>query len=116
VCEQRWPTIKNMVGFRRVVEGTKLENWSDDGYNQMTFCRGNKGFIAFNADQGVGFNATVNTCMPAGTYCDIISGKVEDYECTGVTVVVDEDSKANVVIPHDDPHGVIAIHVEEKID
>jgi alpha-amylase len=48
VCEHRWRQIYNMVGFRNSVDGTTLNDWWDNGSNQIAFCRGNKGFIAFN--------------------------------------------------------------------
>jgi alpha-amylase len=116
VCEHRYPAIKKMVRFRQVVHGTKVNNWSDDGVGQMTFSRGARGFIAFNAEVGVPLNATVNTGLPPGIYCDIITGQQEDYECTGAQVEVDEAGKANIVLSHDDPNGVLAIHVEERIE
>lgn len=39
-----------MVKFRNVVSGTTLNNWVDNGNNQIAFCRGDKGFIAINND------------------------------------------------------------------
>lgn len=39
-----------MVGFRNAVKGTNLNDWWDNGSNQIAFCRGGKGFIAFNND------------------------------------------------------------------
>jgi hypothetical protein len=37
-----------MVGFRNVAAGTALSNWWDNGANQISFCRGDQAFIAFN--------------------------------------------------------------------
>lgn len=39
-----------MVAFRNQVKGTGLSNWWDNGNSQISFCRGNRGFIAFNND------------------------------------------------------------------
>lgn len=39
-----------MVKFRDVVDGTTMNDWWDNGNNQIAFCRGNKGFIAINND------------------------------------------------------------------
>lgn len=50
VCEHRWRQIYHMVDFRNVVRGTNISNWWDNGNNQIAFCRGDKGFIAFNND------------------------------------------------------------------
>ena len=50
ICEHRWRQIYNMVKFRNVVGGTTLNDWWDNGSNQIAFCRGDKGFIAINGD------------------------------------------------------------------
>lgn len=47
VCEHRWRQIYNMVGFKNAVKGTGLNNWWDNGHQQIAFSRGNKGFVAF---------------------------------------------------------------------
>jgi len=39
-----------MNKFRNVVAGTALNDWWDNGNNQIAFCRGDKGFIAINGD------------------------------------------------------------------
>jgi len=50
------------------------------------------------------------TCLPAGTYCDVISGSNSNGVCTGKTVNVGSDGKANIVILHNEEDGVLAIH------
>jgi alpha-amylase len=35
VCEHRWPQIIEMVNFRRIVNGTRLRNWADNGQSQI---------------------------------------------------------------------------------
>ena len=52
------------------------------------------------------------TCLPAGTYCDVISGSKSNGVCTGKTVNVGNDGRANIVILHDELDGVLAIHAE----
>jgi len=52
------------------------------------------------------------TCLPAGTYCDVISGSKSNGVCTGKTVIVGSDRKADIVILHDEEDGVLAIHAE----
>ena len=71
-CEHRWRQIYNMVEVRNVVAGsydkrdfdssylveiiwwnvtgTTLNDWWDNGNNQIAFCRGGKGFVALNND------------------------------------------------------------------
>ncbi|XP_073666305.1 alpha-amylase 2B isoform X7 [Tursiops truncatus] len=73
VCEHRWRQIRNMVVFRNVVDGQPFTNWWDNGSNQVAFGRGNRGFIVFNNDDWA-LSSTLQTGLPAGTYCDVISG------------------------------------------
>jgi hypothetical protein len=52
------------------------------------------------------------TCLPAGNYCDVISGSKSNGVCTGKTVNVGSDGSSNIVILHDEEDGVLAIHVK----
>ncbi|CAB3373081.1 Hypothetical predicted protein [Cloeon dipterum] len=109
-CEHRWRQVFNMVEFRNVVAGTTINGWWDNGNNQIAFCRGGRGFVAFNNEYGVDLNANLQTCLPAGTYCDVISGSKEGGACTGKTVTIGGDGVANIVINNDEVDGVLAIH------
>uniref|UniRef100_A0A1L8DQX1 Alpha-amylase n=1 Tax=Nyssomyia neivai TaxID=330878 RepID=A0A1L8DQX1_9DIPT len=109
VCEHRWRQIYNMIGFANQVRGTSVNDWWDNGNSQIAFCRGNQGFIAFNNEQH-NFSHTLQTCLPAGTYCDIISGENTGNGCSGVTITVNWDQTAHIFIPVDHYDGVIAIH------
>jgi len=51
------------------------------------------------------------TCLPAGTYCDIISGSKSGGVCTGKTVTVGSNGIANIVIGSYEEDGVLAIHL-----
>jgi alpha-amylase len=73
VCEHRDPYIRNMVSFRRVVRGTSVNNWWDDGANAIAFSRGTQGFVAINGGNAT-VTATVTTGMAPGTYLDRIAG------------------------------------------
>ncbi|XP_061389344.1 alpha-amylase 1-like [Musca vetustissima] len=114
VCEHRWRQIYNMVGFRNVAGNTAVQNWYDNGSNQIAFCRGNKAFIALNGDS-YDMNTTLQTCLPAGTYCDIISGLKSGSSCTGKSVVVGSDGRATITIRKSEEDGVLAIHVNSKL-
>ena len=91
---------------------TRVENWWDNGGNQIAFSRGNRAFIAFNNDNRP-LNETLQTRMPAGTYCDVISGDLDSSgrSCTGHKLVVGGDGTARVFLPHDQQDGVMAFHV-----
>jgi hypothetical protein len=52
------------------------------------------------------------TCLPPGTYCDIISGSKSGGNCTGKSVTVDDAGTAYIEILHNESDGVLAIHVQ----
>nr|CAD7395053.1 unnamed protein product [Timema cristinae] len=112
VCEHRWRQIYNMVKFRNIVRGTSVKNWWDNRSKQIAFCRGNKGFIAFNDELNTVFRQHLQTCLPSGTYCDIISGSKLGDVCSGKSVVVDNLGEAEITIIATEQDGVLAIHAE----
>jgi Alpha amylase, C-terminal all-beta domain len=111
VCEHRWAPIANMIKFRAVTDGTVVRAFTNIGQNQISFCRGNKGFVAIN-NAGRALKATVNACVPDGYYCDVVSGNLVNGKCTGKIVTV-KDGKASVELDTDSA-GVLAIHVGAK--
>jgi alpha-amylase len=88
VCEHRDPSIRNMVAFRRVVAGTTISNWWDNGANAIAFSRGDKGFVAINRES-VQVTGPVATGLATGTYCDRLTGGLVGASCAGTAVVVD---------------------------
>ncbi|RXN25829.1 pancreatic alpha-amylase-like protein [Labeo rohita] len=114
VCEHRWRQIKNMVAFRNVVNGQAFSNWWDNGNNQISFSRGSKGFLVINNDDWE-LNETLTTGLPAGTYCDVISGQKESGRCTGKQVVVGGDGRASIRISNQEEDPFIAIHADSKL-
>jgi alpha-amylase len=105
ICEHRDPSILHMVAFRKVVAGTDVNHWWDDGANAIAFSRGAKGFVAINRD-GVALNATVTTGLPAGTYCDVLTGGKTGPTCARTSVVVDSNGKVQLSLG---PNSAIAI-------
>nr|XP_020037811.1 pancreatic alpha-amylase-like [Castor canadensis] len=114
VCEHRWRQIRNMVIFRNVVDGQPFSNWWDNGSNQVAFGRGNRGFIVFNNDDW-SFSSTLQTGLPAGTYCDVISGDKVNGNCSGLRVTVNSDGTAYFSISNSADDPFIAIHVDSKL-
>jgi alpha-amylase len=108
ICEHRWRQIYNMVGFRNFAGDANLVSWWDNGANQIAFCRGNRGFVAINAENA-DLKRTLHVCLPAGTYCDIISGELVNGRCTGKSINVDTDGKAYVEILNNELDGVLAV-------
>lgn len=95
VCEHRDPYIRNMVGFRRIVAGTDITHWWDNGANAIAFSRGTKGFVAINRELN-SMSTSIQTALPAGIYCDLLSGGRTDAGCVGKAVVVDGAGMARV--------------------
>ncbi|XP_011866201.1 PREDICTED: alpha-amylase A-like [Vollenhovia emeryi] len=113
VCEHRWPQIYRMVQFRNLVNGEVIANWWSNGKNQIAFSRGAKGFVAFNVEGDL--REKLQTGLPAGTYCDVITGNVVDGQCSGKSVHVGDDGTAMVEILSNEPEGVLALHIQERL-
>lgn len=105
VCEHRWPEIRNMVKFRNAVGHAPLEWWWDNGYSQIAFCRGNRGFIAINNGNDR-MEQELHTCLPEGVYYDVISDGRTGR--TPTEVVVNKDGKAHITVNR---NSVLAIHI-----
>ncbi|XP_044734694.1 alpha-amylase-related protein-like [Chrysoperla carnea] len=113
VCEHRWRPIYGMVQFKNVVgDDAPLTNWWDNGSNQIAFCRGNRGFIAINKSGNL--KQTLQTCLPSGKYCDVITGDLINNKCTGKVVTVDGNGNALIEIYESEDDAVLAIHIQSK--
>jgi len=112
-CEHRWRQIYNMVKFRNVAYGEKMENYWSNGNSQVAWSRGVKAFIAINNDDG-DLTADIPTGMPPGAYCDVISGNLVDGTCTGKTIVVGSGGTVRVDIGKSEDDPIVAIHAESK--
>lgn len=101
-----------MIGFRNAVKGTSITNWWSNGDQQIAFCRGGAGFIAFT--NGGSIDQSFQTCLPAGTYCDVISGSLSGGSCTGKSVTVDGSGYGHISLSDSEDDGVLAIHIQAK--
>ncbi|XP_035665855.1 alpha-amylase-like [Branchiostoma floridae] len=104
-----------MVRFRNVAAGHGMFNWWDNGNNQIAFSRGDRAFIAINNEDRSALNATLQTGLSSGDYCDVISGDLSNGFCTGKTITVGWDGRAHIYIAVDDEDPIIAIHVGSKV-
>jgi alpha-amylase len=111
VCEHRDPYLLNMVKFRRVVAGTSVTNWWDNGANAIAFSRGDKGFVAINRESAA-ITASVTTGLVAGTYCDRITGGRVGASCAGTSVVVGSGGTIALSLQ---ANSAIAIDVDTKL-
>jgi len=90
--------------------GTNLQQWWDNGNYQIAFGRGNRGFVAFNLE-GYDLNQDLQTGLPQGTYCDVISGNYDNGACTGTEINVGGDGRAHFHISNNSDDPMIAIHI-----
>lgn len=114
VCEHRFRPIGNMVGFRNAtVSNWFVTDWWDNGNDQIAFGRGNQGFVVINQEGGA-LSRSFHTSLPAGSYCDVISGDFTPAtgsapaSCSGTVVTVDGSGNVNLSAP---ALGAAAIHV-----
>jgi alpha-amylase len=68
----------------------------------LSFTRGT-GFFAVNTKAGASAKVSLNTGLPAGTYCDVYTGgakaKKSGGKCVGAKIVVGSTGVANFTIP-----------------
>lgn len=110
ICEHRWYPISSMVTLRNEAGNTDLNGWWDNGVKQIAFSRGENAFVAINGHEKRHFDWEIQTCLPAGTYCNVMSGPLVNGKCSGESVVVDENGYTRVFIDKDSEQGVFAIH------
>ncbi|KAJ8028203.1 Pancreatic alpha-amylase [Holothuria leucospilota] len=115
ICEHRWKQIRNMIGFHNAVRDEPLTNWWDDGGYQIAFGRGKKAFIVINNGESILFE-TLQTGLPAGEYCDILSGDFIDESCSGRIITVDESGLATFMLAPSSETPMSAIYLHVKLD
>jgi alpha-amylase len=111
VCEHRDPHILWMVGFRRRTAGAPLTHWWDNGGNAIAFSRGALGFVVINRESA-SVTATIQTGLPAGTYCDLLTGGRAASGCAGTPLVVGADGRVTMTIAS---NRSIAVDVAQKL-
>ncbi|KAK8757833.1 hypothetical protein V5799_004533 [Amblyomma americanum] len=111
VCEHRWPQISNLVHLRKVAGNKPVTKWWDNKSNAIAFGRGNSTFILINNEDHV-VDVSLKTSLPAGVYCDVVSGGKTAAGCTGRTVTVDIHGMANFRVDNAWEHPMVAVHVE----
>lgn len=111
VCTEAWTAIGGMLEFRAYAGDAPRLPGVDDG-PVSGFERDGRALLLVNpADEEA--TATVDTGLPAGDYCDVISGGREadaDGGCRGSTVSV-SDGGVTVTVP---ALGAVAIHVGSR--
>ena len=111
VCEHRDPYIRGMLAFRKLVAGTDVNHWWDNGASAIAFSRGDKGFVAISRESAA-VDTTVATGMPPATYCDVLTGGLRGASCAGTSVLV---QTAGAVTMHLGPNSAIAIDIATRL-
>ncbi|QKJ18594.1 alpha-amylase [Microbacterium hominis] len=110
-CVQSWPAIAGMLEFRaQVGDAPRLQGVEEgDAYG---FEREGRGVVAVNVGAGPQ-ELSIPTSLPAGEYCDVISGgreAAEESGCRGATYTV-ENGAVTVEL---EPRSAVAIHVGSR--
>lgn len=90
VCEHRDSWITRAVAFRKSLSGTDANTFWDDGTDAVAFSRGTQGFVAINNGTSA-ITRTIPSNLPAGAYCDLLTGGLAGTVCAGRTVTVAAD-------------------------
>jgi alpha-amylase len=115
----RWSDIANMVAFRAVTSGQGIDHVVSGTPNQLAFARGSKGFVAINND-GAPWNASLQTLLPAGTYCNVVKGQLNAARtgCSGDSATVGGNGIVTINLAGNGGASVpaLALHVNQKVD
>lgn len=109
-CEHRVRSTANLVGLRDAAAGAGITNWWSNGANQIAFGRGSAAYAAFNRGGGA-ISRTFQTSLPAGTYCDVMSGDFSGGTCTGTSYQVNGAGQVTATVP---ANGALALHINAR--
>ncbi|TEB26677.1 glycoside hydrolase [Coprinellus micaceus] len=105
-CEHRYIAISGMVRFRNAAGSNSLSNWYSPARERIAFGRGNAAYVAIN-NRDDAWSDTFQTSLPAGSYCDAVSGKPSGSGCTGATITVDSNGRFTTSVY---PRSAVAIY------
>ncbi|EGO22943.1 glycoside hydrolase family 13 protein [Serpula lacrymans var. lacrymans S7.9] len=107
LCQHRWSAIAGMVGFHNNVGTAALGDWVSPSSQQIAFGRGALGFVAINNEDST-WATTFTTSLPAGSYCDVISGPpTSSGTCAGASYTVASDGTFSATVA---TANAIALH------
>jgi alpha-amylase len=113
ICMQRWTSVKGMIQWRHEVGTAEMTN-AVSANQVLSFTRGT-GFFAVNTKACASAKVSLNTGLPAGTYCDVYTGgakaKKSGGKCVGAKIVVGSTGVAKFTIP---AMGAVAIDATNK--
>ncbi|WP_194410689.1 alpha-amylase [Microbacterium cremeum] len=110
-CVQSWRAIAGLLEFRAVAGAAPRLEGVDEG-DAYGFEREGRGVVAVNVGDEPQ-RIEVPTTLPAGEYCDVVSGGAgaeDDDGCRGTTYRVDDGTAVFTL----DPFAAAAIHLESR--
>lgn len=113
VCEHRKKAILGMIRFHNETLGAQMTRWWSNGNDQIAFSREKQGFFALNREELGKLTGKLETDLPTGKYCDLITGfKVNDI-CTGETLVVNREGFISIDIS---ASSAVGTTLSQKLD
>ena len=100
-----------MVAFRKAMAGTTVTRLWDNSGDAVAYMRGDKGWVMLNAG-ATNVTATIATGLPAGTYCDVLTGGKIAAACAGRSVVIAADGTTTITLG---AQSALAIHTGHKL-
>ena len=115
-CVQRWTAIAGMTAFHHSVGRAEVSN-TYAKLGTLAFARTGKGYIVINSAVANYAAKKMATGLPAGVYCDLITGggnpvKTPGSACVGTKVTVASDGTLTATVPG---ISAIAITVDSKL-
>ncbi|KAF6746692.1 glycoside hydrolase superfamily [Ephemerocybe angulata] len=106
-CEHRYVAFSGMVRFRNAAGSNALANWYSPSQDRIAFGRGSAAFVAINNNDGA-WSYTFQTALPAGSYCDAITGKPDGSGgCTGAVYTVSSSGTFTASVS---PRSAVALY------
>lgn len=113
ICQHRWPSTLAMIEFRKLVGQSPTVN-IHKAAGVYGFEREGLGYFLANVSKDA-YSVKVKTGLPAGEYCDIISGGIGESgdSCVGLGLVVSEDGTLSGQLQ---APAAFAIHLESRLN
>ncbi|KAF6744596.1 glycoside hydrolase superfamily [Ephemerocybe angulata] len=111
-CEHRYVAFSGMVRFRNAAGSNALSNWYSPSQDRIAFGRGSAAFVAIN-NRDDAWSYTFQTALPAGSYCDAITGKPNGSGgCTGAVYTVSSSGTFTASVY---PRSAVALYNDSNI-
>lgn len=108
VIFSRWNAVVNMVEFRNVTYDYGFQTPLRDANSYVINRDGMGGMYIYDGLY------LYPSGMPDGYYCEIISGRLENGQCTGMTVSI-SNGLSTIASGNPESKGVLAYHINAKL-